>query len=37
MQLRHYPEGCIHATGISGTPDHVTDLIRINYLNSFCD
>ena len=31
MQLRHYPKGCIHATCIVGTPDHVSDLIGMNY------
>ena len=37
VHLRDYPEGCIHATCIPGTPDHVSDLIAINYLNSFYD
>ena len=27
----------MHATYISGTPDHMSDLIGINYLNSFYD
>ena len=27
----------MHATCIPGTPDHATDLIEINYLNSFYD
>ena len=27
----------MHATCIPGTPDHVNDLIGINYLNGFYD
>ena len=27
----------MHATCIPGTPDHVSDLTEINYLNSFYD
>ena len=27
----------MHATCIPGTPDHPSDLIEINYLNSFYD
>ena len=27
----------MHATWIPGTPDHMSDLIGINYLNSFHD
>ena len=32
-----YPGSCMHATCIPGTPDHATDLIGINYLNSLYD
>ena len=37
MWLKYYPGGRMHATGIPGTPDHVSDLIGINYLNSICN
>ena len=35
--MKYHPGGCMHATCIPRTPDHVSDLIGINYLNSFYD